>query len=355
MDFPFFNGLRKKREQTVVIDLGSRTTKAIHVQRKGDTYNLLNFALVDAPIYDKAPSPELLSEHLKAVTQALGSRVKQVVLVVGDAVLRHAEVPMVTRDDMRLLVKFNTKAYLQQDLPDHAFDCHLLPIKSTETPGAQAAPLKPNQKIRVLVGGAKNQLINDLQSAARLSGLVADAITPSLIGPTNAFELAHPEIFHKETVALVDVGFKTSSITILLGGELLLNRVVGIGGDKLTQGLAQAMNISYAEAEGIKIGMPEEVKSSLQALVSPLGRELRASLDFFEHQHDKTVSQVFLSGGTVRSEFIVQALQEELMTPCKTWNPTSFLTPALSPQRLGEFEQAAQHLTVAAGAAAAAL
>ena len=29
MDFPFFNGLRKKREQTVVIDLGTRTTKAI--------------------------------------------------------------------------------------------------------------------------------------------------------------------------------------------------------------------------------------------------------------------------------------------------------------------------------------
>lgn len=355
MDFPFFNGRRKKREQTVVIDLGSRTTKAIHVQRKGDTYNLLNFAVIDAPIYDKAPSPELLSDHLKAVNQAMGSRVKNVVLVVGDAVLRHAEVPMAARDDMRLLVKFNTKAYLQQDLPDHTFDCHLLPFKNVDASGKPAEQLKPNQKVRALVGGAKNQLINDLQSAARLSGLVADAITPSLIGPANAFELAHPEIFSKETVALVDIGFKTSSITILLGGELMLNRVVAIGGDKLTHGLAQSMNITYAEAEGIKVGMPDEVKSALQALVSPLGRELRASLDFFEHQHDKTVSQVFLSGGSVRSEFIVQTLQEELMTPCKTWNPMSFLTPVLPHQRMGEFEQAAQHLTVAAGAAAAAL
>ena len=355
MDFPFFNGRRKKREQTVVIDLGTRTTKAIHVQRKGDTYNLLNFALIDAPIYDKAPSPELLADHLKAVSQALGARVKHTVFVVGDAVLRHAEVPMASPDDLRLLVKFNTKSYLQQDLPDHTFDCHLLPLKNIDHSGKPTEPLKPNQKIRVLVGGAKNQLINDLQSAARIAGLTADAIAPSLTGPANAFELAHPEIFQKEVVALVDVGFRTSSITILLGGELLLNRVVGIGGDKLTQGLAQTMNITYAEAEGIKVGMPEEVKAALAALVSPLGRELRASLDFFEHQHDKTVSQVFLSGGSVRSEFIVQALQEELMTPCKTWNPTSFLKPMLPPQRMGEFEEAAQHLTVAAGAAAAAL
>ena len=36
-------------------------------------------------------------------------------------------------------------------------------------------------------------------------------------------------------------------------------RVVNIGGDKLTAGLAETMSISYAEAEGIKIGMAPEV------------------------------------------------------------------------------------------------
>ena len=44
------------------------------------------------------------------------------------------------------------------------------------------------------------------------------------------------------------------------------------------------MNISYAEAEGIKVGMPGEVQAALESQVQPLGRELRASLDFFEHQ-----------------------------------------------------------------------
>jgi len=39
------------------------------------------------------------------------------------------------------------------------------------------------------------------------------------------------------------------------------------------------MNITYAEAEGIKIGMPAEVQSALEPLLAGLARELRASID----------------------------------------------------------------------------
>ena len=135
-------------------------------------------------------------------------------------------------------------------------------------------------------------------------------------------------------------------------GEIIIHRVVGLGGDRLTGGLAETIGISYQEAENIKIGMPSEVEANLEPLVQPLGRELRASLDFFEHQQDRTVSQVFISGGSARSEFVLQTLQNELMVPCKSWNPTRSLQIELPPQKMGEFEQLAPQLTVALGAAA---
>jgi type IV pilus assembly protein PilM len=174
---------------------------------------------------------------------------------------------------------------------------------------------------------------------------VPDLICPGLIGPFNTFEKAMPEIFEKEAVALVDIGFKNSSICILQEGELILSRVVGIGGDKLTSGLA----------EGIKIGMPSEVQPQLESFLIPLGRELRASIDFFEHQHDRPVTQVFVTGGSSRSEFIVQKLQQELMVECKILNPITFLQMQLPPQQTAEIEQVAPQLTVALGAALAAL
>ena len=244
------------------------------------------------------------------------------------------------------MLKFSTKNYLQQDLPNHVFDCSIILPRDI----AKDAP----KKFKVWVGGAKNELINTLQDAVKAAGLLPDQVTLSILGPVNAFEMAQPEAFAKEVVALVDVGFKNSTINILAEGELMLSRVVGIGGDKLTTGLAEAMNVSYAEAEGIKVGMPQEVDSALQPLLSPLGRELRASIDFFEHQRDKTVGQVFISGGAARSDYIVQALHNELMVTCKSWNPTSFLTMALPPQQVGEIEQVAPQLAVAVGAAATA-
>jgi type IV pilus assembly protein PilM len=204
------------------------------------------------------------------------------------------------------------------------------------------------------VAGAKRQLIDDMQTAIKNTGLIADHIVPGLLGPVNTFELAMPEIFSRDVVALVDIGFRNSSICLLQEGELIMSRVVGIGGDRLTTGLAESLGISYAEAEGIKVGMPTEVQSNLEALITPLGRELRASIDFFEHQQDKTVTHVFISGGSARSEFIVQTLQTEIMAECKPWNPLGFVEMALPPQQVAEIEHVAPQLAVAVGAAVAA-
>jgi type IV pilus assembly protein PilM len=356
MGLPFLNGVAgKSRNQMISVDLGSRTTKAVLLERRGEGFALTRYALLDAPIFEKTLSPELLAEHLKTICETLEARAKLVTLSIGvnDAMVRPVELPLIPVDEMRLVLKNNTRGYLQQDLPNRVFDCHIIPIKSLPKP-AEAGKTPSISKVKVLVAAAGKQLIGDFQSAVAEAGLVADHIVPGLIGPVNAFEMAMPEAFASDSVALVDIGFKNSSISLLHQGELVLSRVVGIGGDKLTAGLAEAMNISYAEAEGIKIGMAPEIQSTLETLVLPLGRELRASLDFFEHQQDRPVSHVYVSGGSARSELILQMLHTELIAECKAWNPTTFLQLALPEQQTAELEHVAPQLTVAIGAAMAA-
>lgn len=340
----------------MAIDLGGRTTKAVFLQRRNESFVLSRYALLDAPIYEKTISLDMLSEHLKAVSQALEARGRLTSVAVGvtESLMRHVEMPRMPAEDMRLVLKMNAKNYLQQDLPNHVFDCFIIPPRPNAAVPEPGKPVAGPQKQKVLVAGAKRQVMEDFQTAIKSAGLVADHIIPGLLGPVNAFEMAMPEIFSREVVALVDVGFKNSSIAILAEGELVLSRVVNIGGDRLTLGLAESMGISYAEAEGIKVGMVNEVQPALETLLAPLGRELRASIDFFEHQLDRPVSQVYVSGGSSRSEVIVQALQNEMMVECKTWNPTTFLQMELPPHQTAEIEQVAPQLTVALGAAMAA-
>jgi type IV pilus assembly protein PilM len=358
MALPFANGRTKKRDQIIAIDLGGRSTKAILLQRKGDVFTLLRYCVMDAPIYEKGLSVEPLAAHLRSIYQGLGTKTKFVTLALGvnDSIVRHAELPQIPMSDMRQILKTNTKNYLQQDLPGYTFDCHFIPGRLSGASGTDAAkPSGAIQKLKVLVGGAKKELADDVQNAVRQAGLVPDQIVPGLIGPVNAFELALPEVFHKEAVALVDIGFKSTSICLLQKGELIVSRVVNIGGDKLTHGLAESMGISYAEAEGIKVGMPAEVHGDLELLLVPLGRELRAAVDFFEHQQDRTVSQIYISGSSARSEFIVKGLEAGLMAPAKCWNPTASLRLELPPSQITDIEQVAPQLTVAVGTAAGAL
>jgi type IV pilus assembly protein PilM len=345
---------RKKRDQMLAVDLGARTTKAVLLQRRGDRFVLSAYALLDAPIFDKAISEELLGEHLRAVVQVMQAKGKPVTLTVGvdDAIVRHVEMPVMPADDIRLILKNNPRVYLQQDLAGYVFDSY---SGTTSKNGAPQAAKDPQQKSKVLIAGTKSQIITTYVAAAKNAGLIPDHIVPSILGPVNAFEIAMPQVFAEQTAALVDIGFKSSSISILREGELVLNRVVTIGGDRLTNGLAEAMNIGYAEAEGIKVGMPTEVEAQLDLLISPLARELRASIDFFEHQQERSLATVYVSGGSARSEFIVQTLRREIGIECKPWNPLAGLQLALAAPQNSEIEQVAPQLSVAIGAALTAI
>jgi len=358
MAIPFFDGgTRKKRDQVVAIDLGGRTTKAVSLQRKDAKYILNRFALLDAPIYEKSLSADMLTEHLKAVSQALEAKGKLAAIALGvnDALMRHVEMPRMPVEDMRLVLKNNSRNYLQEELANYVFDCFIVPQRLLPGTGDQGKSAGPNLKQKVLVAGARKQLVEDFLVAIKAAGMVPAHIVPGLLGPVNTFEAAMPEVFSRSVVALVDIGFKHSSIAIIAEGELVLSRVVAIGGDRFSAGLAENMGISYAEAEGIKQGMAGEVQPVLESLLMPLGRELRASIDFFEHQQDRPVMQVYVSGGSAKSEVVLQSLRNQLMVECKTWTPTSFLEMALPPQQAADIEQVAPQLTTVLGAALAAL
>ncbi len=356
MGLPFTNSRARKRDQIIAIDLGSRSTKAVHLQRKGDRFVLTEYVIIDAASHEKPVAPDVLGEHLKEISRRLSTKSRHLTLALGvnDTVFKQTELPLMAPADLRQMLKYNTKSYLQQDLPDHVFDSHYVLNSPAARPadGAKSAT-GGTQKQKALVGGAKRQTIEDVSTAIKNAGFIPEQIVPSLIGPVNAFELAEAEAFAKDVVAVVELGFKNSTIVILNAGEIMLSRVVAIGGDQFTNGLAEQLGTSYQEAENIKIGMPGEVQEKLEPAIQPLGRELRASIDFFEHQQDATVSKVYLSGGSARSEFVVQTLQNELTVPCEVWSPFKSLQLALSPEKMGEVEQVSPQMTVAIGAAAA--
>lgn len=350
----------KKPSQIIAVDLGSRITKAVLCESRGGRFYLNGYALLDTPEHDAATFPVTsLGEQLKEITKRLNTRTKTVALAIGsgDSFVRHVEIPSMPSDAIRPVLKNNTRTYFQSHLPSHVFDYQVIyqavPLSVAEQKKKKGSQTASQQ--RLVVGGAREQCVNDLAAMGKAAGLSVPHIIPSVVCPINAFELAHPEEFKAQVVALVEIGFKHSSICILQQGELAINRVIPIGGNRMTAAIVEDLNISYAEAEGIKVGMPHEVHGTLKTVVSNLSRELRASIDYFENQQAHLVSRVYVSGGPARSEIIVELLRDELMLDCVTWNPTSFCDLTLPSDQCSEIGGVSHQLGVALGAAIAAL
>ena len=166
MGLPFLNSRARRHDQVVAIDLGARTTKAVHLQRRGEKFSLANYVLLDAPSPDQSLSVDLLSNHLKDIAKALSiTRNRPITLSIGvnDSLFRHAELPLMPVPDMRQMLKFNAKNFLQQDLPDYVFDCCYVVQRKVVDPKAdparKEAPKVGQPKQKVAIGGAKRQII----------------------------------------------------------------------------------------------------------------------------------------------------------------------------------------------------
>ena len=140
----------KKRNQILAIDLGSRATKAVLLDRRADSFTLSRYLITDAPIYEKGIPQGLLTEHLRSIVQSLNPKTREVTIAVGaeDSILRSTEMPLLPLNDMRQMLKFNAKNYLQQDLRDYIFDCYIVPPQGQSPVGIR----KSRRQIQSLGG-----------------------------------------------------------------------------------------------------------------------------------------------------------------------------------------------------------
>ena len=65
------------------IDLGGRTTKAVTIQRQGESFTLREYCFVDTPVDGKNSTPENLGAHLKELSSKMENKSKTVVLALG--------------------------------------------------------------------------------------------------------------------------------------------------------------------------------------------------------------------------------------------------------------------------------
>jgi type IV pilus assembly protein PilM len=131
-------------------------------------------------------------------------------------------------------------------------------------------------------------------------------------------------------VVLINVGAAVANINILSRGVTTFTRDITMGGNAFTEEIQKQLNISYDEAEALKVGgqgetdavVPQEVERVIQGVAEQMAGEIQRSLDFYAATAaDSRIARVFLSGGTARIPALFKVIEARAGVPVEILNP----------------------------------
>jgi Tfp pilus assembly PilM family ATPase len=335
----------KRLERVVVVDLGASSTKAVYLERRGDQVVLLGYVILPGVLTELKESLPVMTEHLRNIHQTLGAkkcRHLSIALSPLEGVFRNVELPVVPVASLRGMLKNNSRQYLHLELGGYEVDCAVVSQVSSSEPttarsgtgkgfsnetGGQTSAGRAQPRQNVLMGAAERTLVDHLEEAAAGAGLILNEVTFTQSALINTARHSCQSLLADNAMALIDIGSKATSISILLEGEAVLNRIIPIGcrhmGEKLEKEPGK---------ENGKVHLSGESFECLEKAAQPLMRELRASIDFFEQVHERIVSQALFTGGLARTESaVIRVMQDGLVVPrCQLWNIAETVTLELS-------------------------
>ena len=336
----FQRNKQHKRDVALGIDRGASQIKAAVVRRQKDKLELVEYAVRPLPpgLAKAYKGPEFAAE-LQQLVDGLKTSERHAFVTIScsSAMVCQAEFPPVPLAEIKSALKLNSAGYLRRDFSAYYLDVFELKKGTEETKGKAkskdknsdpakdsaktngTANTKDSAKSSVLVGGATKEEVDACRDALVAAKIKPEVIELTAISVINAFQVGHPQ-GKNEVVVLIDIGARMTSINFLFEGMPLITRIMHFGGAQLSDYISQVLVLKPDEAEEEKRKMSGPIQELVKTAISPLAREIRSSIDFFERQHDLHVSQIYACGGSASSPQILAILGEAVGTHVECWN-----------------------------------
>jgi type IV pilus assembly protein PilM len=148
------------------------------------------------------------------------------------------------------------------------------------------------------------------------------------------------------------------NINIVKGTTPLFPRDVSVGGHQYTDSLQKELDLSFDDAEALKLGqkvgtVSEDAKTPiLQQVTEIIVLEIQKTFDFFRASAaGEHIEKIYLAGGSSKVPGLVEALRQEFSLPVEIFNPFQRIAPAADGVGAELIERNAGQLAVAVGLA----
>ncbi len=323
-----------KKNQLVGLDIGSHAIKLVEIEDTKKGRILKNFGIIglpqDAIVEGAIKEMEIVSSAIKTLYKNLKIKNKNVVTSISGYSVIVKKISIQKRGEAELDASIQDEAeqYIPFDINDVNLDYEILSPPDEEGSEKKAEGDKADKGLMdVMLVAAKKDIVEDYVSLLHLTGLSPAILDVDAFALQNAFELSSEKI--SGCYALVNVGAEELGINAIKNGVSIFTRDSSYGGYQINEAIMSKFDVSYEEAEKIKLGgtkIDHKDKGALEeiftSVISGWVNEIKRALDFLATTYpDETIEKIVISGGSCRFPGFQKYLELETEIPVIELNP----------------------------------
>lgn len=327
-----------KKSQLLGLDIGSHSIKLIEINQGKKGMVLKNFGIIglpkDAIVEGTIKEMEVVASAIKNLCKNLKVKNKNVANSISGFSVIVKKISISQRDESELDSSIHDEAeqYIPFDISDVNLDYEVLKIKEEGTgdEGAAEGSKKESALMDVLLVAAKKDIIEDYESLIQLAGLNPIIMDVDAFALQNAFEVSSGDI--SGCYAIINVGAEELGINAVKDGVSIFTRDSSYGGSQITEAIMSRFNVSFEEAEKIKLGgtKVDKERSALEEIfttvISGWVQEIKRALDFLSTTYpDESIEKILVSGGAYRIPGFLKYLEQETGISVEELNPFASL------------------------------
>ncbi len=332
--------------EAVGLEVGTSALKVVEL-RAGNPPTLGALAVRPMPpglvTEDEVTDPQGLAEEIKALFHEAGIQRRFTVTAVSNrqAITRNIHVPRMTVAELDEAIRWEAERYIPFPIDEVVLDYFVLDNPEDVEEGGQ---------LEVVIAAARLDEVSQQVEYLKHAGLEPHVIDVKPFSLLRALRGSlHGEHLTKDTLSgenfteaneigvVLEIAASTSTVTLVRGQRVLMNRNINVSGDDFTSAVQRAFGLDFDSAEDVKIEYgtatiptedeeellnfdakreqysPSRVYDALRPVLVELTTEIRRSLEFFRVQSgDATISRMVVTGGGAKLRGLPEAIGDAL-------------------------------------------
>lgn len=316
-------------KETLGVDIGSHSIKAVYLRRTGEGYRLLNAGIrttvPDGVEYTPSDlRPDRYSPQLSDLLRSMHinpRKIRHLVTSVGgdNTAIKQIKTIYLPDEELESALFFEAKKHLPISGSDMVLDYQVLGIE------------EKTNNMHILLAAATKDLLTEHTQVLADSNFTPGVVDVEALALANCFIMNMP--VDEGVFALVNIGAHKSNLVIWGSGAKFFARDIPWGGFNFTRDIMDKLDMpfeqadvykkendvkTFAKASGSALSLDITEKSTQEQLAT----EIRRSLRFYvKEASNSDFKKVFLAGGSSKIAGLADYFAETLNIPCEVFNP----------------------------------